>query len=79
MNFSATKSAVTYEYPDEWKPGKIEIYPINTDENQKLFEKYQSMAKEVTNVTFGGRLGQYRYYDMHQVIASALEKVKTLA
>jgi UDP-galactopyranose mutase len=79
MNFSASKSAVTYEYPDKWEPGKIEIYPVNTDENQSLFEKYQSMAKEVPNVTFGGRLGQYRYYDMHQVIASALEKVKTLA
>ena len=60
-------------------PGKIEIYPVNTDENQSLFEKYQNMAKEVSNVTFGGRLGQYRYYDMHQVIASALEKVKSLA
>ena len=79
MNFSATKSAVTYEYPDKWELGKIEIYPVNTDENQSLFEKYQIMTKEVPNVTFGGRLGQYRYYDMHQVIASALEKVKTLA
>ncbi|MAH25780.1 MAG: UDP-galactopyranose mutase [Opitutae bacterium] len=79
MNFSATNSAVTYEYPDKWEPGKIEIYPVNTDENQSLFEKYQNMTKEVSNVTFGGRLGQYRYYDMHQVIASALEKVKSLA
>ena len=44
-----------------------------------LFEKYQNMTKEVPNVTFGGRLGQYRYYDMHQVIGAALEKVKVLA
>jgi UDP-galactopyranose mutase len=79
MNFSANNSAVTYEYPDKWEPGKIEIYPVNTDENQKLFEKYQSMANEVPNLTFGGRLGRYRYYDMHQVIGAALEKVKTLA
>jgi UDP-galactopyranose mutase len=79
MNYSANKTSVTYEYPDQWTPGKIELYPVNSDENQILFEKYQDMAKEFPNVTFGGRLGQYRYYDMHQVIGAALEKVKSLA
>ena len=79
MNFSADRSTVTYEYPDKWEPGKIEIYPVNTDENQTLFSKYQDMTKEFPNVTFGGRLGQYRYFDMHQVIGASLEKVKSLA
>lgn len=79
MNYSANKTSVTFEYPEKWEPGKIEIYPVNTEENQSLFLQYQELAKEVPEVTFGGRLGQYRYYDMHQVIGAALEKVKMLA
>ena len=78
MNFSANQTAITFEYPEKWEPGKIEIYPVNTEENQILLEKYKNMAIDFTTVTFGGRLGQYRYFDMHQVIAAALEKVKTL-
>ena len=78
MNYSANKTSVTFEYPEKWEPGKIEIYPVNTEENQSLFLRYQELAKEVPEVTFGGRLGQYRYYDMHQVIASALSKVRLL-
>lgn len=79
LNYSATKTAITFEYPEKWTPGKIEIYPVNTDENQNLFLKYQAYAKDLPKVTFGGRLGQYRYYDMHQVIGAALEKVKFLS
>ena len=79
MNYSSDKTAVTFEYPQDWKPGKIEIYPVNTDGNQNLYAQYKELTKEVPTVSFGGRLGQYRYYDMHQVIGSALEKVRTLA
>ena len=79
MKYTADQTAVTFEYPQDWKPGKIEIYPVNTDGNQNLYAQYKELTKEVPTVSFGGRLGQYRYYDMHQVIGSALEKVRTLA
>ena len=78
MKYTADQTAVTFEYPQDWKPGKIEIYPVNTEENQNLYDQYRELTKAIPTVSFGGRLGQYRYYDMHQVIGSALEKVSTL-
>ena len=78
MKYTADQTAVTFEYPQDWKPGKIEIYPVNTEENQNLYDQYRELTKAVPTVSFGGRLGQYRYYDRHQVIGAALEKVRTL-
>lgn len=69
-------SVITKEYPQNWDLTKEAFYPINNDENQILFEKYKKLAEKELNVIFGGRLAEYRYYDMHQVIASALNKSK---
>ena len=67
------KTVITREYPAEWKPGDEPYYPINDEENGKLYEKYAALAAKEKNVIFGGRLGEYRYYDMHKVVAAALE------
>ncbi|MFI3165684.1 MAG: UDP-galactopyranose mutase [Bacillota bacterium] len=70
------KTVISYEYSDEWSPGKEPYYPINDDKNMELLRKYQSLAKSESNVTFGGRLGTYCYYDMDKVIAEALNVIK---
>jgi UDP-galactopyranose mutase len=67
---------ITREYPVEWKPGMEQYYPVNNEANNKRFKQYQEKAAAETNVVFGGRLAEYQYYDMHQVIASALTKSK---
>ena len=64
---------ITREYPVDWKPGKEAYYPVNNERNQKLYQRYASLAKEEKNVIFGGRLAEYKYYDMDDVIKSALE------
>ncbi len=69
-------TVITKEYPEDWTPKKEAYYPINNKENQDKYEQYKSCSEEETNVIFGGRLAEYKYYDMHQIIASALEKVK---
>ncbi|MES2827470.1 MAG: UDP-galactopyranose mutase [Bacteroidota bacterium] len=70
------KTVVTKEYPEEWSPEKEAYYPINDERNTAIFNKYQTLAHQETNVIFGGRLATYQYYDMHQVIGSALQTVK---
>jgi UDP-galactopyranose mutase len=67
---------VTKEYPTDWRPGEEAYYPVNDDMNQALYHQYEKLAKEERNVIFGGRLAEYRYYDMDDVIASALTAVK---
>ncbi|WP_410514286.1 UDP-galactopyranose mutase [Paenibacillus sp. BR2-3] len=69
------KTVITREYPAEWSPGDEPYYPINNDENNKLFKKYKELADNEGNVIFGGRLADYKYYDMHHVIAHALHTV----
>jgi len=69
---------ITREYPAEWKPGMEKYYPVNNDENNKRFSQYQQLSFAENNVIFGGRLAEYKYYDMHQVIGSALVKTKRL-
>lgn len=69
---STPHSVVTKEYPSEWKPGLEPYYPVNDDKNNELFKKYRELAKAEGHVFFGGRLAEYKYYDMHQVIGSAL-------
>lgn len=63
---------VTREYPAEWRKGDEPYYPINNEQNDALYEEYKKLAEKEKNVLFGGRLGQYRYYDMDKVIVSAL-------
>lgn len=70
------KTIITKEYPQEWDESKEPYYPINDTKNGDLFKKYKKMAQKEENVIFGGRLAEYRYYDMHQVIASALKRTK---
>ena len=53
-------------------------YPVNNDKNAALYEKYKALAEKETNVVFGGRLGEYKYYDMDKVLRSALDKLKTI-
>ncbi|MCL1090119.1 UDP-galactopyranose mutase [Shewanella profunda] len=70
-------TVITEEYPSEWKEGDEPYYPINDDKNMKLFKEYRKLASK-ENVIFGGRLAEYKYYDMHQVIKSALNLIEGL-
>ena len=70
------KTVITREYPVSWKSGMEPYYPVNDDKNQQLFEQYHEIAKQEKNVIFGGRLAEYKYYDMDKVIASALKAAK---
>ena len=73
LNLKANHTLITKEYPATWKLGDIEYYPVNDDKNNNLFKRYRNKAEQLLpKVHFGGRLGEYRYYDMHQVIGSAL-------
>lgn len=67
------KTVISREYSSEWKVGMEPYYPVNDDQNNKLFEQYKELAKNEPNVIFGGRLGNYKYYDMDKVIEAALE------
>ena len=69
---------ISREYSAEWKLGMEPYYPVNDDENAKLYAEYKKLADEQGNIIFGGRLGQYRYYDMDKVIRAALDDLKTL-
>lgn len=66
-------TVITREYPAEWHEGDEPYYPLNDERNDALFARYQELAKTRPHVIFGGRLGQYRYYDMDKVIGAALE------
>jgi len=69
-------TVITKEYPAEWKPGEEPYYPINNEKNDALFAKYRELADKEEGVLFGGRVGDYKYYDMDKVIAAALEAVE---
>ena len=66
------RTVVTWEYPAAWKPGDEPYYPMNDEKNNALYARYRALADREPNVLFGGRLGMYRYFDMHNVIAEAL-------
>lgn len=72
------KTVISREYSSEWKPGDEPYYPVNDDKNGRLYEEYKKLAEAEDKVVFGGRLGEYKYYDMDAVIASALEMCKTI-
>jgi len=63
---------ITKEYPMAYSGGREAYYPINDSHNNHLFQKYKLLSEGEKNVLFGGRLAEYKYYDMHQVIASSL-------
>ena len=68
------KTVISREYSSEWKPGDEPYYPVNDEKNGALYQQYQALAEQEKNVIFGGRLGEYKYYDMDVVIAAALER-----
>lgn len=67
------KTIISHEYSSEWKPGDEPYYPVNDAKNGALYAEYKKLAEGEQNVIFGGRLGEYKYYDMDAVVASALE------
>ncbi len=71
------KTVITHEFPAEWDESNEPFYPINDQLNNETYRKYKELADQEQNVIFGGRLAEYRYYDMHQIIGSALKKVET--
>ena len=68
------KTVISREFSSEWKPGDEPYYPVNDEKNGKLYAAYKELAQKEENVIFGGRLGEYKYYDMDQVIAAVLKK-----
>ncbi|HBZ77739.1 MAG TPA: UDP-galactopyranose mutase [Clostridiales bacterium] len=70
------KTVISREYSSEWKPGDEPYYPVNDEANGVLYGKYRELADKEEKVIFGGRLGEYKYYDMDAVVASALSMVK---
>lgn len=72
------KTVISREYSSEWKPGDEPYYPVNDEKNGNLYKQYRALAEQEKNIVFGGRLGEYKYYDMDQVIAVALQKSSEL-
>ncbi len=70
------KTVISREYSSEWKPGDEPYYPVNDEKNGALYAQYRALADAEQKVVFGGRLGEYKYYDMDQVIAAALKRVE---
>ena len=70
------KTVISREYSSEWKVGDEPYYPVNDEKNGALYQEYKKLADKEQKVIFGGRLGEYKYYDMDAVIASALELVE---
>lgn len=72
------KTVISREYSSEWKLGNEPYYPVNDEKNKALYEQYRALAERESRVIFGGRLGEYKYYDMDAVIASALKKAEEI-
>jgi UDP-galactopyranose mutase len=66
-------TVISREYSAEWHKGEIPYYPVNNERNDTLFKQYQELAKSEKGILFGGRLGQYKYYDMDKVVKEALD------
>lgn len=73
---SQLNTVITREYPEIWTEEKEPFYPINNEKNTVVYQKYQELAQKQFNIIFGGRLGEYKYYDMDKVIESALKRVE---
>lgn len=76
---TSPKTVISKEYSSTWKLGDEPYYPVNDEANGALYQQYKKLADKEQNVIFGGRLGQYKYFDMDDVIASALETLKSIA
>lgn len=76
--FNLKNTIISKEYSDEWKFGDEPYYPVNDERNNLLYKRYQNLAQRENNVVFGGRLGEYKYYDMDQIIINALDLAKKL-
>ena len=72
------KTVISREYSSEWHPGDEPYYPVNDEKNSALYAKYKALAEREEKVIFGGRLGEYKYYDMDAVIAAALAAAKAI-
>ena len=72
------KTVISREYSSEWSVGMEPYYPVNDEKNNQLFREYKKLAEKEENVIFGGRLGDYKYYDMDKVIAAALEQLEEM-
>ena len=72
------KTVISREYSSEWHPGDEPSYPVNDEKNSALYAKYKALAEKEEKVIFGGRLGEYKYYDMDAVIAAALAAAKAI-
>lgn len=70
------KTVISKEYSSEWKIGDEPYYPVNDEKNSELYDEYRKLASNEKNVIFGGRLGEYKYYDMDQVIEASLKLVE---
>ena len=75
---TSPKTVVTFEYPSDYKEGMEKYYTVNDDKNNKLAEKYRELASKEENVIFGGRLAEYKYYDMDDVIKSAFDMIEKI-
>ena len=73
------KTVISREYSSAWKVGMEPYYPVNDEKNEQLYEAYKKLAAKEQDVVFGGRLGEYKYYDMDKVVAAALAKVEEIA
>lgn len=73
-----SKTVISREYSSEWKPGDEPYYPVNDEKNNKLYARYKALADAEENIIFGGRLGEYKYYDMDATIAAVLEKCEQI-
>ena len=71
------KTVITKEYPSEWKEGEEPYYPINNEKNNEIYDKYKKLSEKENRVIFGGRLGEYKYYDMDKVIEKVLGDLKS--
>ena len=71
------KTVITKEYPVDWEVGMEPYYPVNDEKNQNLYQKYREKAEQENNLIFGGRLAEYKYYDMDKVIESAFQLIET--
>ncbi len=72
------KTIISREYSSEWKPGDEPFYPVNDEKNGILYNKYKALSEKTPNVIFGGRLGEYKYFDMDKTVEAAMEKIKNI-
>ena len=72
------KTVISREYSSEWKHGDEPYYPVNDEKNNKLYSEYKKLADAERNVIFGGRLGEYKYYDMDKTVEIALKMAENI-